>query len=50
MDENPGYNRLRRYVKEAWEELPEDYFKELLASMPQRCQAVIDANGMHIKY
>lgn len=26
------------------------YLKELLASMPLRCEAVIEANGMHTKY
>jgi hypothetical protein len=45
LDEKPSYNKLRSYVKEAWEALPESYLKELLASMPARCQAVIDANG-----
>lgn len=50
LEENPGYNRLREYVLEAWNELPDSYLQDLLASMPQRCQAVIDANGMHIKY
>ena len=49
-DEKPTYIRLRRYVNEAWNELPESYLQELLASMPARCQAVIDANGMHTKF
>jgi hypothetical protein len=50
LEEKPSYDRLRRYVKEAWDALPNEYWKELLASMPARCQAVIDANGMHINY
>lgn len=50
LDDHPGYDKLRRYVLEAWNELPDDYLKELLASMPSRCQAVIDANGMHTRY
>lgn len=50
LDEKPSYLRLRRYVMESWEEVPESFLSELLASMPARCQAVIDANGMHTKY
>jgi transposase len=50
LEENPSYNKLCSYVKEAWEALPESYLKELLASMPARCQDVIEANGMHTKY
>jgi len=50
LEENPGYERLRRYVEEAWDALPDDYWRELLASMPARCQAVIEANGMHTRY
>ena len=50
LEEKPSYDKLRLYVKEAWEAIPEDFLKELLASMPARCKAVIEANGMHIKY
>lgn len=50
MDEKPSYLQLRCYVNEAWEELLESYLVELLALMPARCQAVIEANGMHTKY
>lgn len=50
LDEKPSYDRLRAYVKQAWEALPEDFLKSLLASMPRRCEAVIEANGMHTKY
>lgn len=49
-NEKPTYIRLRGYVLEAWEELTESFLAELLDSMPARCQAVIDANGMHTKY
>lgn len=48
--EKPSYEKLRQYVKEAWEALPDDYLKELLASMPDRCKAVIAAKGMYTKY
>jgi len=50
LEENPGYDALRRYVKEAWDAVPDDYFRDLLVQMPQRCQAVIDAEGKHTKY
>jgi hypothetical protein len=50
LEETPSYDKLRRYVKEAWEALPDSFWQELLDSMPARCQAVIDANGMHTKY
>lgn len=45
------YDRLRVAVKEAWEKgITEDFLIGLLASMRERCQAVIDANGMHTKF
>lgn len=50
LEEKPSYDKLRQWVKEAWEAVPDDYFKELLESMPDRCKAVIEANGMHTKY
>jgi len=50
LHEKPSYEALRGYVKEAWEELPDLYLAELLATMPARCEAVIAANGMHTKY
>lgn len=50
LEEKPSYTNLRAWVLEAWEEIPQYYLDELLSSMPRRCQAVIDANGMHTKY
>ena len=50
LEENPSYNKLRRYVQEAWEALPESFLEELINSMQARCQAVIEANGIHTKY
>jgi hypothetical protein len=50
LEELPLYNKLRRYVKEVWDNLPDSFWQELLASMPARCQAVINANSMHTKY
>jgi transposase len=48
--ENVSYELLRRFVIEAWEEIPQERFDELLDSMPARCQAVIDAHGGHTKW
>ncbi|KAK3498879.1 uncharacterized protein B0T23DRAFT_307868, partial [Neurospora hispaniola] len=50
IDEKPIYLRLCCYVLEVWNELLEEYLVELLALMLERCQVVIDANGMYTKY
>ena len=50
LEEKPLYNKLQAYVKEVWVALPDDFLKELLASMPLCCEAVIKANGMYTKY
>jgi hypothetical protein len=48
--EKLGYPALRLAVKEAWEAIEPSFLAELLAQMRERCQAVIDARGMHTKY
>ena len=48
--ENLGYDRLRAAVKDAWEKVGEFGFRALIESMPARCQAVIDADGLFTKY
>ena len=48
--EQMSYERLRAAVKEAWEAIGQDELRELVESMPARCQAVIDANGLFMKY
>lgn len=48
--EEPGYPLLRSWVLEAWNAMPESFLKELIDTMPLRCQAVIDANGLHTKF
>ncbi|KAL0936848.1 uncharacterized protein CTRU02_209064 [Colletotrichum truncatum] len=48
--EKPSWEQLRAWVMEAWNALPEGYLWDQLATMPDRCRAVIEANGMHIKY
>ena len=45
-----SYLALRTAILEAWNAVPKNYFEELLQQMPARYQAVIDANGMHIRY
>jgi hypothetical protein len=48
--EKMSYDRLRAAVKEAWESVESEVFEDLIKEMQDRCQAVIDANGMHTKY
>jgi len=45
-----SYNMLRKAVKEAWDSISVEQLKELIDSMHQRCQDVIDAEGMHTKW
>lgn len=47
---NPSYDRLRIIVNEAWEAVPWSVFEALLASMPARMEAVIEAQGMFTKF
>ncbi|KAI9779575.1 MAG: hypothetical protein M1816_003476 [Peltula sp. TS41687] len=37
-------------LKEAWESISEQFLSDLIDSMRDRCQAVIDANGLHTKF
>jgi hypothetical protein len=41
---------LEKYVKDAWEDIPPEYYKKLIDSMPQRIEAVIATNGNRINY
>ncbi|CAB5111349.1 unnamed protein product [Rhizophagus irregularis] len=41
---------LEKYVKESWKDIPLEYYKKLIDSMPQRIAAVIAANGNRINY
>jgi hypothetical protein len=43
---NLSYDQLRQAVHEAWQAVGQDYVEEMLLTMPLRCQAVIDANGL----
>ena len=44
------YDQLRQRVREALDNIGIDTLRTLVASMPDRCQAVIDASGKHTKY
>ena len=48
--EKMSYDRLRDAVRTAWNQIPSQYFQELVLSMPLRCTAVIEANGMQTRY
>jgi len=50
IDNITSYPRLRSIIQEAWEAVPNERIRELIESMPARCQAVIDANGGHTIY
>jgi len=41
---------LQDAIAEEWERTSPAYLRKLARSMPQRCQAVIDAHGDHTKY
>ena len=44
------YDRLRDIVQEAWDSISVELLNELIDSMPNRCQAVIDVKGGYTKY
>ncbi|OBR11336.1 hypothetical protein CH63R_03632 [Colletotrichum higginsianum IMI 349063] len=48
--QQPSRQTLYSWVQEAWDALPEEYCGQLLESMGQRCQAVIEANGGHTSF
>ena len=45
-----SYEAMRDHVIEAWNAIGEDLLEDLIQSMPARCQAIIDANGLYTKY
>jgi transposase len=45
-----SYDALRKQVLEAWEAIGEDLLSQLVDTMQQRCQDVIDADGRHTKW
>ena len=48
--ERMGAQALREAVRQTWEDLSAGDLNALLDSMPERMQAIIDANGMHTKF
>jgi hypothetical protein len=44
-----SYKKLRAAIQEAWDSITHER-KELVHSMRERCQAVIDADGWYTKY
>lgn len=44
------YNRLRAAVKDAWEKVGRYKLEELINSIKERCQAVIDADSLPTRY
>lgn len=45
-----SYPRLRQAVVEAWNAITHEDILDLIRSMPERCKAVIAAEGWHTKY
>ena len=45
-----SYKKLREVVLEAWESITHERIKELVREMPDRCRAVIKADGLYTKY
>ena len=43
-------NDLFKVLERAWKRIPKVLLEDLVASMPRRCQAVIDAKGYATKY
>lgn len=48
--EKLSYDQLRQAVREAWEQITPEFLGNLIAEMPRRCQAVINADGVHTQY
>jgi hypothetical protein len=49
-DDLHSYDALRAAINAAWEAVEEDFLLQLLETMPARCQAVIEAHGLHTRY
>jgi hypothetical protein len=41
--EKTAYDQLRAAVKEVWDAIPDDSIRELTRTVPQRCEAVFQA-------
>jgi len=45
-----NYKRLQAAVIEVWESITDAEIRDIIRQMLERCQAVIDANGMYTKW
>ena len=45
-----AYDALARAIVEAWEAIPQEYIDNLIKSMDNRVNAVLEAKGWHTKY
>jgi hypothetical protein len=45
-----SYDQLRGIVREAWESITPEDLRDVIETMGDRCQAVIDARSGHTKY
>ena len=45
-----SYPKLRAAIIEAWNLITDEEVRDLIRTMHDRCQAVIDAEGWHTKY
>ena len=45
-----NYKRLQAVVIEAWELITDAEIRDIIRTMLECCQAVIDANGMYTKW
>ncbi len=50
MEDLTNYNTLRRAVTKAWNAIGWNLLNDLIDSMPERCEAVIAANGEATEY
>ncbi|KAF2178454.1 hypothetical protein K469DRAFT_718268 [Zopfia rhizophila CBS 207.26] len=50
LSRSPDLNLIGNYLLEKWNKLDLDDFRKYVESMPDRCRAVIAANGGHNKW
>jgi transposase len=46
----PTRRQLFQALQQEWDNIPQPTLQRLIASMPRRCQAVIDSRGSHTRY
>ena len=45
-----NYEQFRGVVIAIWDQIPVEFFNDLVDSMQTRCETVIRVNGMHMEY